>query len=154
MDLVMQFDAALLDLLHERRRKLLKLRMERFRTQSAQAKVSHLGHPRESVWYHIYGCALLFRCTQPPHLSSLVASHASHRQRDDTLYVAFLGIPRRAFVALLKRFSPVYKPVPRNVSRPGRPLTIIPHQALAVLLMFYASKTNPKFLGMLHSDII
>jgi len=66
MDLVMQFDAALLDLLHERRRKLLKLRMERFRTQSAQAKVSHLGHPRESVWYHIYGCALLFRCTQPP----------------------------------------------------------------------------------------
>ena len=64
--------------------------------------------------------------------------------------MAFLGIPRRAFVALLKQFSPVYKPVPRNGKRPGRPLTILPNQALAVLLMFYTSKTNPKFLGMLH----
>lgn len=64
------------------------------------------------------------------------------------MFIAFLGIPRHAFAALLKRFSPLYKPAARNGHRPGRPLTVLPHQALAVLLMFYCSNADTKYLGM------
>jgi hypothetical protein len=79
---------------------------------------------------------------------------ACHSQRDDVLFQHFLGIPRSVFVTMLRRFAPLYKPAPRNRRRPGRSLVIVPHQALAVLLMFYTSNADTKFLGQLCIDSV
>ena len=62
----------------------------------------------------------------------------------------FVGVPYRTFRSLLRRFSPLYKPLPVNPGRPGRPLIILPHQALAVVMMFYCSKADTKYLGLIH----
>jgi DDE superfamily endonuclease len=64
--------------------------------------------------------------------------------------VTFVGVPYRTFRSLLRRFSPLYKPLPVNPARPGRPVTILPHQALAVVLMFYCSSADTKYLGLIH----
>lgn len=66
------------------------------------------------------------------------------------MFLSFVGVPYRTFRSLLRRFSPLYKPLPVNPARPGRPLTILPHQALAVVLMFYCSSSDTKYLGLIH----
>ena len=145
---MLPFHDASLRLLHERRRNMLKLRISRYRAQSAQAKASDLPPPSQSVWYHIYRCAQLF-CRTPRSLVCL--TNPSHSNRDDHMFLAFVGVPYRVFASLLKRFRPMYKPEPINASRPGRPLIILPHQALAVLLMFYCSRSDNKYLGLIHN---
>ncbi len=66
------------------------------------------------------------------------------------MFLSFVGVPYRTFRSILRRFSPLYKPLPVNPTRPGRPLTILPHQALAVLMMFYCSSSDTKYLGLIH----
>jgi hypothetical protein len=88
-------------------------------------------------------------------VSSCYCSHKTHkliayRKRDNTMFRAFLELPVRTFDKLLVRFTLLYKRAPVNASKPGRPATILPHQALAVLLMFYCSSADTKFLGLVH----
>jgi len=67
------------------------------------------------------------------------------------LFMSFIGVSYRCFDRLLKKFSPIYRPPPVNPFKAGRPPRILPHQALAVLLMFYCSTADTKFLGLVHN---
>lgn len=88
---------------------------------------SSLPPPKFSIWYHIYD------------------------KRDDDTFITFLGIPCRPFFRLHRRFSRLYNNRPVNLSNPGRKKTILAHQALAVLLMFYTGSADTKYLGLVHN---
>ena len=55
----LECDAATQCRLHNRRLALMQLRLDRCRVKQV-VRASELPPPKESVWYHIYGCASLF----------------------------------------------------------------------------------------------
>jgi hypothetical protein len=116
---------------HKKRRELLKLQISRCR-ESKEVKASMLPPPNKSVWYHIYG-----------------------KRRDtacgESLFLTYLGISPRKYCRLLRLFTPYYRPAYVNSFKKGRPLRILPHQALAVLLMFYCTTADPKVIGLVHN---
>ena len=67
------------------------------------------------------------------------------------MFLEYVGVPYRVFSKLLRRFSPLYRKPPSNPARPGRPPKILPHQALSLLLMFYCSSADTKYLGLIHN---
>ena len=115
-------------LLHDRRRALMKLRLRRCKKRH-EIFASSLPPPSSSIWYHIHG------------------------KWDDDVFIMFLGIPCQPFSRLLRRFSLLYNKRPANPGNPihGRKKTILAHQALAVLLMFYASSADTKYIGLVHN---
>jgi hypothetical protein len=66
------------------------------------------------------------------------------------MFLAFVELPFRSFSKLLLRFTMLYSRWPRK-TRPGRRVNVAPHQALAVVLMFYCSTADAKFLGLVHN---
>jgi len=81
----------------------------------------------------------------PPHLSP---SMYLLRSASEVAFISRLGIPMTAFRLLLQDFRRL---VPhRKVGCPGRPPKLIPAQALALVLEFYASTCELKSLGALY----
>lgn len=70
------------------------------------------------------------------------------RSLSDTAYISRLGLPVAAFYSLLRPFHHL---VPHRVRGcPGRPPSITPSQALALVLEFYSSTGELKTLGALY----
>jgi hypothetical protein len=114
---------------HKRRRELLKIQFDRCKIR-LRALVSWLP-PRElSAWFH------LFR---------------HHRDSGD-YFLSCLGIPYRAFKRLLLKFDRLYTPLYGPIEgKRGRPRVTHSHQALSVLLMYYASSGSVKHIGLIHN---
>jgi hypothetical protein len=114
---------------HKRRRELLKIQFDRCKIRM-RAIVSWLP-PRElSTWIYIL----------------------RHHRRCDDYFLSYLGIPCRAFKRLLVKFDRLYTPLWGPVTgKPGRPRMTPSHQALSVLLMFYASSGSGKHIGLVHN---
>jgi hypothetical protein len=116
-----------LRLLNDRRRTIAKLQIQRFKVRLNQVTASSLPPPSCSIWCHIYDT------------------------RIDANFLMFAGIPYRTFSQLLRRFSCLYNTRPVNPGNTGRPKVILAHQALAVVLMFYSSTCDTKYLGLIHN---
>ena len=85
------------------------------------------------------------QCVPPPQES---ASMYLLRTASDVAYISRLGIPVAAFHRLLRQFHHL---VPRRrAGWPGRPPSITPAQALALVLEFYSSTGELKTLGALY----
>ncbi len=85
------------------------------------------------------------QCVPPPQES---ASMYLLRTASDVAYISRLGIPVAAFHRLLRQFHHL---VPRRrAGWPGRPPSITPVQALALVLEFYSSTGELKTLGALY----
>lgn len=105
---------------------LLKLRFEWCQLERT-VLVSSLPVRDESIWFHMVGA------------------------RNDSVFMEYLSLPVRTFARLLRRFSPIYTPLYGPVhGKPGRPRMTQAHQALGVLLMFYASSDGGKHIGLIH----
>jgi hypothetical protein len=122
----MPTSAAKLRLLHFKRRALIKIRIHRCKKRQ-EVLASSLPSPSCSIWYHIY------------------------EKRDDDVFLLFLGIPCRPFFKMLRKFSHLYNKKPVNPAKPGRNKTIVAHQALAVVAMFYTSSADTKYVGLAHN---
>jgi len=85
------------------------------------------------------------QCLPPPQDS---ASAYLLRTASDVAYISRLGLPVASFYRLLQHFQ---KFVPhRRAGWPGRPPSITPAQALALVLEFYCSTSESKTLGALY----
>jgi hypothetical protein len=82
-----------LRLLHEKRRKVMKLRIKRCKAR-CEVTSGMLQHSSLSVWYHIW---------------KLVEAIAS-----DVLFMAFVGVPRHCFMRILRQFHRLYHPMPAD----------------------------------------